>query len=71
MAQILSAEHVLPLGLKAKIQRVSRLLTQQELAAIAGVSQEDVDLLESNQPLRPDARRKLLRALIQRRTREL
>ena len=70
MTQVLFAEHVLPLGLKAKIQRVSRLLTQQELAAIAGVSQEDVDLLESNQPLRPDTRRKLLRALLQRRTRE-
>ena len=70
MAQILSAEHVLPLGLKAKIQRVSRLLTQQELAAIAGVSQEEVDLLESNQPLHPDTKRKLLRALRQSRAHE-
>ena len=48
-------------GLYARIQRVSRLLTQQEIAAIAGVTQEDVELLESNRRLHRVAKRKLMK----------
>ena len=50
------------LGNTCKIQRVCRLQTQQEIADIAGVSQKDVELLESNQRLPLIIKRKLLRA---------
>jgi transcriptional regulator with XRE-family HTH domain len=38
-------------------------LTQQELANMAGVSLEEIDLFEHNLPVRLDARRKLLKEL--------
>jgi len=50
--------------LKAKIGRISRLLTQEEIAAIAGVSREDVDLFQRNGPVSPLTRRKLLDAYL-------
>lgn len=50
--------------LQAKIRRISRLLTKQEIANIAHVSQEDVDLFERGQALNPVAKHKLLNAYI-------
>ncbi len=51
------------LGTMARRLRIAQLLTQQELAAIAGVSPEEVNSLEHNLPLCLDAKRKLLREL--------
>jgi len=63
MTTVLSVDQKLSLGFKARRLRLSRLLTTQELASMAGVSQEDVSLLENNLPLQPDSKRKLFRAL--------
>ena len=52
----------LSLGNIAKIQRVCRLLTQQEIADMANVSQKDVGLFESNNHVNLTIKRKLLRA---------
>ena len=52
------------LSLQAKIKYISRRLTKQEIANIARVSQEDVDLFERGQPINPVAKRKLLNAYI-------
>ena len=51
------------MGFKARKIRVSRLLTQQELADIAGVTIEDVNSFEHNLPVSLDARRKVHKAL--------
>ncbi len=51
-----------PVNLVAKIRRISNLLTQQEIATVAGVSGEDVDLFERGQPMKIAARRKLVEA---------
>ncbi len=50
-------------GFKARKLRIARMLTRQELAQIASVSQDDVDLLENNLPLRLEAKLSLLKAL--------
>ena len=63
MAIGLTSNSVLPLGSYARIQRVSQLLTQQEIAAIAGVTQKDVDLFENNQHINPITRLQLIRTL--------
>lgn len=63
MTTVLSADQILSLGFKARRLRLSRLLTTQELAIMAGVSREDVNLLENNLPLQLDSKRKLFRAL--------
>ncbi len=59
----MSFDPTVSLGMKARICRVSRLLTQQELAAMVGVSQDDVNLLEHNLPLQLNVKLKLLREL--------
>jgi len=51
------------MGLKAKRLRISSLLTQSELADLAGVPQEHVDLLERDLPLPLDSKRRILREL--------
>ena len=51
------------MGLKVKRLRISSLLTQRELADLAGVPQEQVDLLERNLPLPLDSKRRILREL--------
>ena len=63
MATVLSVDQASSLGSKARRLRISQLLTQQELANRAGVSQEEVRLLEHDLPLRLDAKRKLLKEL--------
>jgi transcriptional regulator with XRE-family HTH domain len=50
-------------GFKVRKLRLSRLLTQKELADITGISQEEVDLFEQNLPVRLEAKRKLLKEL--------
>jgi transcriptional regulator with XRE-family HTH domain len=53
----------LPLGTRAKRLRIASLLTQQEVADLAGVSREQVDLFERNLPLPLDSKRRILREL--------
>jgi len=53
----------IPLGSKVKRLRISSLLTQQEVADLAGVSREQVDLFERNLPLPLDCKRRILREL--------
>jgi len=50
------------IALQARIRYISRRLTKQEIANIARVSKEDVDLFERNQPMNPIAKRRLLNA---------
>jgi DNA-binding XRE family transcriptional regulator len=50
-------------GMKARRLRISKLLTQRELANIAGVSREEVDLFEHDLPVTLDARRRILKEL--------
>ena len=64
---VLSVDQVLSLGFKARRLRISRLLTQQELAAMTSVSPEEVDLLEHNLPVRLDVKRRLFKELWARR----
>lgn len=63
MAIVLSTDQDSSLGAKAKKLRVCQLLTQQELAQMAGVSEEEVNLFEHNLPMRLEAKHKLLREL--------
>ena len=63
MTVVTSANQSLTLGFRAKGLRVFQGLTKQELANIAGVSKEDVDLLERDLPLRLDAKCSILKAL--------
>ena len=63
MAEVISTSRELSLGFKVRRLRVSQLLTQQELANMAGVSPEYVNLLEHNLPLPLDAKRRLLQKL--------
>ena len=67
MTAVVTFDREASLGFKARRLRVSLLVTQQELADIAGVSQEEVDLFEHNLPVQLDAKRKLLRELWARR----
>ena len=60
MTTALLAEQVTSLGFKARIKRVARLMTQEELAEVVGVSREDVSLLENGETLSPDTAQRLL-----------
>ncbi len=51
------------IGFKAKRLRISQRLTQRELANLAGVSLEEVDLFEHNLPIPLDSKRKILKEL--------
>ena len=62
MTAIVSTDHE-SLGCKTKRLRISQHMTRQELANIAGVSTEEVALLEGNLPVRLEVKRKLLRQL--------
>ena len=63
MTAVLTVDRKLSSGFKARRFRVSQFMTQQELANFAGVSEEEVNLLEQNLPLRLDAKRRLLKEL--------
>jgi transcriptional regulator with XRE-family HTH domain len=51
------------MGLKVKRLRIASLCTQQEVADMAGVPQEHVDLLERNLPVPLDSKRRILKEL--------
>ena len=51
------------LGSEARRLRIACLLTQQNLADLAGIPREQVDLLEHNYPVPLDIRRRVLREL--------
>jgi len=53
----------IPLGSRVKRIRTACMITQQELADLAGVSREQVDLFERNLPLPLDHKRRILREL--------
>ena len=67
MTAVMTLDKETPLGSKSRNLRISLLLTQRELAGIAGVSQTEVNLFEHNLPVCLDARRKLLKELWTRR----
>jgi DNA-binding XRE family transcriptional regulator len=50
-------------GVKVKRLRISFLLTRQELADLAGVPQEHVELLERNLPVPLDSKRRIVKEL--------
>jgi DNA-binding XRE family transcriptional regulator len=50
-------------GAEARRLRISCLLTQQNLADIAGIPREHVDLLEHNYPVPLDSKRRIFREL--------
>lgn len=63
MNGILAINQELSPGFKARKLRTSQMLTQRELANLAGVSPGDVSLLEHDLPLRLEARVKLFKTL--------
>ena len=63
MFEVPSVSQESSIGFKVRKLRVSRLLTQRELADMARVSQKDVSLLEHNLPVRLDAKRRILKEL--------
>ena len=63
MPEVLTVDYRTSPGFKARKLRISQMLTKQKLANMAGVSREEVDLLEKNLPLPLDARRRLLKEL--------
>ena len=63
MSPVISIEKKRSLGLEAKRIRLSLLLTQYELATIAGVTLDEVDLFEHNIPVQVGVKLKILREL--------
>jgi len=63
MSPLLSIDQKPSLGLESKRIRLALPLTQHELAMIAGVSLEEVDLFEHNLPVQSDVKLKILREL--------
>ena len=53
---------VLSFGESARLQRVCRRQTQQDMADVTSVSRKDIELFETDQRLSPIIKRKLLRA---------
>ena len=64
MKAVISTEKGASPGSKVRRLRVAQLLTQEELANMAGVSVEEVDLYECNIPVRLDVKRRLLGVLL-------
>jgi len=63
MTEVLSVSQESSLGFEIRKLRVSRRLTQKELAEIAQVSQKDISLLERSLPVQLGAKRRLLKEL--------
>ena len=63
MTSVLTFARESSIGFKVKRLRISKLLTQQELANMAGISVEKVDLFEHNLPVQLDIKQKLLKKL--------
>jgi transcriptional regulator with XRE-family HTH domain len=51
------------IGSEARRLRIACLLTQQNLADLAGIPREHVDLLEHNYPVPLDSKRRIFREL--------
>jgi len=64
MTMVITIARGASIGFKAWKLRRARLITQQELADIVGVSLEEVDLFENNLPVTMDTRRRLLKELL-------
>jgi len=63
MTEVLSVSQESSLGFEIRKLRVSRRLTQKELANMARVSQKDISLLEHGLPIQLDTKRRLLKEL--------
>ena len=63
MSPVISIDQKRSLGLEAKRIRLSLLLTQYELATIAGVTLDEVDLFEHNLPVQVGVKLKIIREL--------
>ena len=63
MTAVLTFTRESMLGFKARKLRIAQHLTRQELADMAGVSLEAVDLFEHNLPLPLDNKRRILKEL--------
>ncbi len=64
MVNPITCGDLLSLGLNFRIQRVSKLITQEEIANMAGVSVKDVESFENDSYIDSNTRDKLLRAYI-------
>ena len=64
MAMVITFARESSIGFKAWRLRRAQLLSQQELADMAGVPLEEVDLLENNLPVPMDTKRRLLKELL-------
>lgn len=67
VAKVTSADYALVPIFRTRKMRISLMLTQQELANLAGVPREEVDSFERNLPVRLGARNKILKELLGRR----
>lgn len=67
MAKAPSADYAPVPIFKTRKMRISLMLTQQELANLAGVAREEVDSFERNLPVRLETRNKILKELLGRR----
>ena len=63
MPKVMSFTQESSTGPWARNVRMALQLTQQELANMCGVSQEEVESFEYNLPVKLDAKRKLLKVL--------
>ena len=61
MNEALSFDQAISVGSALRIKRIRMLLTRQEMAAMAGVTEKDIELFESSQYINPIAKHKLLR----------
>jgi len=63
MTTVLTSPHETKLGSEARRLRISLHITRPELAGMAGVSEEAVNLFEHNFPLPLDYKRRILKEL--------
>jgi DNA-binding XRE family transcriptional regulator len=63
MKTVLPSSDKSTFGAEAKRLRLSCFLTQQKVADMAGISQEQVDLLEHDYPVPLDCKRRVFREL--------
>ena len=63
MSEVVTCTQESSTGAWARNMRMALRLTQQELAGICGVSQEEIESFECNLPVKLDSKDKLLRRL--------
>ncbi len=64
MTTVLAFTRESNMGFKLRRLRLACLMTRNQLAEMAGVSAEDIDIFEHNMPLPLDTRRKILQQLL-------